>query len=136
MRLNRFVSQLRAQIQDRARQLRRHTLTVYYAARDPRTPLHLRLLALFVAAYALSPIDLIPDFIPVIGYLDDLILVPLGLALVLRLLPADVKTAAQQHAAQAASRPVSRVAAVMIVVIWLVLAGLALRWALRASAAA
>lgn len=130
------LSTLKAQIQERARQLRQHTLTAYYAARDPRTPLHLRLLALFVAAYALSPIDLIPDFIPVIGYLDDLILVPLGLALVLRLLPADVKAAAQQQAAQAASRPVSRVAAVMIVVIWLLLAGLALHWALRASAAA
>ena len=60
-----------------AKQLKQHTLTVYFAARDPRTPLFVRALAVFVAAYALSPIDLIPDFIPVIGYLDDLLLVPL-----------------------------------------------------------
>ena len=73
-----------------ARQLKKHTLTVYFAARDPRTPLFVRMLALLVAAYAVSPIDLIPDFIPIIGYLDDLLLVPLGVALVLRLTPAVV----------------------------------------------
>ncbi|MFT6625656.1 MAG: uncharacterized membrane protein YkvA (DUF1232 family), partial [Cycloclasticus sp.] len=66
-----------------AKQLKQHTLTVYFAARDPRTPMIVRGLALFVAAYAFSPIDLIPDFIPVIGYLDDLLLIPLGLALVI-----------------------------------------------------
>ena len=71
-----------------ARQLKQHTLTVYFAARDPRTPWLVRLLALLVAAYALSPIDLIPDFIPLIGYLDDLLLLPLGIALVVRLSPA------------------------------------------------
>ena len=70
-----------------ARALKRDVLVVYLAARDPRTPWALRLLALAVAAYALSPIDLVPDFIPVLGYLDDLLIVPLGLALVLRLLP-------------------------------------------------
>ena len=74
-----------ATLKAQARQLKQHTLTVYYAARDPRTPAYVRVLALLVAAYALSPIDLIPDFIPVIGYLDDLLIVPLGLALVVRL---------------------------------------------------
>ena len=68
-----------------AKQIKQQTLTVYFAARDPRTPWAVRLLALLVAAYALSPIDLIPDFIPIIGYLDDLLIVPLGLALVVRL---------------------------------------------------
>ena len=73
-----------------AKELKRQTLVVYFAARDPRTPWLARLLALGIAAYALSPIDLIPDFIPVVGYLDDLLIVPLGLMLVLRLLPAGV----------------------------------------------
>ncbi|TYC49969.1 DUF1232 domain-containing protein [Zoogloea oleivorans] len=67
-------------LKGQAKQLKQHTLTVYFAARDPRTPMIVRGLALFVAAYAFSPIDLIPDFIPVIGYLDDLLLIPLGLA--------------------------------------------------------
>lgn len=103
----------------RTRQLKTLTLVVYYAARDPRTPLHVRLLALLVAAYALSPIDLVPDFIPVLGYLDDLILVPLGVALVIRLLPAAVRESAREQAERASTRPVSRTAAVCIVLIWL-----------------
>lgn len=73
-----------------ARRLKREALTAYYAARHPGTPLLVRLLALAVAAYALSPIDLIPDFIPILGYLDDLVLVPLGLWLVVRLVPSPV----------------------------------------------
>ena len=110
-----------------ARQLKQQTLTVYFAARDPRTPRFVRLLALLVAAYALSPIDLIPDFIPVIGYLDDLLLLPLGIALVVRLTPPDVIAAARIKAEQAAERPVSRGAAVFIVALWLsLLAGLVL----------
>ncbi len=110
-----------------ARQLKQQTLTVYFAARDPRTPWFVRLLALLVAAYALSPIDLIPDFIPVIGYLDDLLLLPLGIALVVRLTPPDVIAAARIKAEQAAERPVSRGAAVFIVALWLsLLAGLVL----------
>jgi len=110
--------------------LKRSTLTVWYVARDPRTPWLARLLALVVAAYALSPIDLIPDFIPVLGYLDDLLLVPLGLALVLWLTPAPVIEAARQRAAATAQRPVSRGAAIVIVLIWL-LAALGLYQLLR-----
>lgn len=104
----------------RAKQLKQHTLTVYFAARDPRTPFLVRALAVLVAAYALSPIDLIPDFIPVIGLLDDLLLIPLGLALVVRFTPSEVIEAAQLQAQQAASRPVSYSAAVVIVVVWLI----------------
>lgn len=111
-----------------ARTLKQHTLTVYFAARDPRTPLAVRLLALLVAAYALSPIDLIPDFIPVIGYLDDLLLLPLGIALVVRLTPPAVIAAAREKAAQATERPVSRGAVVVIVAIWIVLAVLFGLW--------
>ncbi len=117
-------------IQRWAKQLKQHTLTVYFAARDPRTPWLVRLLALLVAAYALSPIDLIPDFIPVIGYLDDLLLLPLGIALVVRLTPPDVMAAARDKAAQATERPVSRSAAVFVVVFWLIIAAATANWLL------
>jgi uncharacterized membrane protein YkvA (DUF1232 family) len=110
----------------RLRALKRESLVVYYAARDPRLPWHVRLLALAIAAYALSPIDLIPDFIPVLGYLDDLVLVPLGVALVVKLTPADVLADARERAAHAARRPVSVVAAAVIVLVWI--AALALAW--------
>jgi uncharacterized membrane protein YkvA (DUF1232 family) len=101
---------------------------VYFAARDPRTPLLVRALAVFVAAYALSPIDLIPDFIPVIGYLDDLLLVPLGLALVVRLTPPEVLESAREQARQAASRPISYTAAAFFVALWLVVAWVVASW--------
>jgi len=71
----------------RAQQIRRDVVAVWIAARDPRTPLSAKLVAEAVAAYALSPIDLIPDFIPVLGYLDDLLIVPLGILLAVRLVP-------------------------------------------------
>ena len=96
-----------ATLKAQAKQLKRLTLTVYFAARDPRTPFLVRMLAVLVAAYALSPIDLIPDFIPVIGYLDDLLLIPLGLALVVRLTPPEVIEAARARAEQASIKPVS-----------------------------
>ncbi len=111
-----------------AQQIKQQTLTVYFAARDPRTPFAVRLLALLVAAYALSPIDLIPDFIPVIGYLDDLLIVPLGLALVVRLTPPEVIESSRQKAAHAAGRPVSYAAAVAIVLLWLLLAVVLFKW--------
>src|SRR6476619_3917116 len=88
----------------RLRVLKRESLVVWYAARDPRLPWPVRLLALAVAAYALSPIDLIPDFIPVLGYLDDLVLVPLGIALVVKLTPAPVLADARVRAAATAAR--------------------------------
>ncbi|MGB5354800.1 MAG: YkvA family protein [Woeseia sp.] len=111
-----------------ARQLKQHTLVVYFAARDPRTPLWVRAIAVLVAGYALSPIDLIPDFIPVIGYLDDIVLVPLGLALVVRLTPPAVLESARIQAEQAISKPVSYSAAAFIILVWLVLFWLFLRW--------
>lgn len=119
---------VRASLKARAKQLKQHTVTVYFAARDPRTPSFVRVLALLVAAYALSPIDLIPDFIPVIGYLDDLLLVPLGLALVVRLTPSEVLESARAQALQAASRPVSYTAAAFFVALWLVGAGAFVCW--------
>ena len=112
-----------------AEDLRRQTLVVYFAARDPRTSWFARALAFAVAAYALSPIDLIPDFIPVLGFLDDLVIVPLGLMLVLRLVPIEVMASARARASATADRPVSRAMAVVIVAIWAVALGSLGVWA-------
>ena len=122
---------MKATLQARAKQLERHALTVYFAARDPRTPFPVRCLALLVAAYAFSPIDLIPDFIPVVGYLDDLVLIPLGLALVVRLTPEAVLESARERAARATERPVGYAAAVLVVAVWILAAWILVRWALR-----
>ena len=111
-----------------ARDLKRDVLALYLAARDKRTPWLARVLALLVAAYALSPIDLIPDFVPVLGYLDDIILVPLGIWLVLRLIPADLIAEHRAAAMLIARRPVSRIAAAVIAIVWIGTAGL-LVWA-------
>jgi uncharacterized membrane protein YkvA (DUF1232 family) len=104
---------------ERARGLRRESLTLYFVARDPRTPWYAKVVAAGVVAYALSPFDLIPDFIPVLGYLDDLIIVPAGVALVLRLVPAAVLADCRARAADQATRPVSRIGAVFMVALWL-----------------
>ena len=114
-----------------ARTIRRDAHALYLAARDPRVPWYAKGLALAVAAYAASPIDLIPDFIPVIGYLDDLIIVPLGIALVIRLIPRDIMAEHREIALAAQDRPVSRTAAVAIVTIWTLAIGLTLWLAVR-----
>ena len=111
-----------------ARAIKRDVVVVWFAARDPRTPWGVRLLALAVAAYALSPIDLIPDFIPVLGYLDDVLLVPLGLLLVLRLLPPAVLADARQRAAATLARPVSRWGLAAVVALWLAAAATTSWW--------
>lgn len=113
---------------DWARSIKRDVVAVYFAARHPRTPWWLRLLALTVAAYALSPIDLIPDFIPILGYLDDLLIVPLGLMLVMRLLPPDILAESRARAAALLQRPRSWMAAGLFVLLWLVGAALLLYW--------
>jgi uncharacterized membrane protein YkvA (DUF1232 family) len=117
-----------------ARKLKTETYALYLAYRDPRTPWHARLFAACVVGYAFSPIDLIPDFIPVLGYLDDLILVPLGIALALKLVPANVmaECRAQAQAEGDADRPAGRLAALVIVGVWLLLAGLAIVLVARA----
>ena len=117
-----------------ARSLKRDVHAVWLAAHDPRTPWFAKALAFAVGAYALSPIDLIPDFIPVLGYLDDLILVPAGLWLVLRMIPPDILATHRATAEAAADRPVSKAAAAVIVGVWIAAAligGLALIRALR-----
>jgi uncharacterized membrane protein YkvA (DUF1232 family) len=101
-----------------ARSIKRDAHALYLAARDPRVPWYAKALAVCVAGYALSPIDLIPDFIPVIGLLDDAILVPLGILAVVKLVPAAIMAEHRAAAALAAERPVSRAAAVVIALIW------------------
>ena len=102
-----------------AKSIKRDVHALYLAARDPRTPLLAKVVAMLVAAYALSPIDLIPDFIPVIGYLDDLVIVPLGILLAVRLVPPPLLAEHRLTAAAAQSRPVSRVAAAIFIALWL-----------------
>jgi uncharacterized membrane protein YkvA (DUF1232 family) len=108
-----------------AGRLKSETHALYLAYRDPRVPWYAKLFAALVVGYAFSPIDLIPDPIPVLGYLDDLILVPLGVALAVRMIPEDVLSESRQKAremVERGERPVSRAAAAVIVVLWLVLA--------------
>jgi uncharacterized membrane protein YkvA (DUF1232 family) len=102
-----------------ARALKRDVVALWIAGRDPRVPWHAKAVAGAVAAYALSPIDLIPDFIPVLGYLDDLIIVPLGIALAIRLIPPALMAEFRAEAVRRETRPTSRVAAVAIVALWL-----------------
>ena len=111
-----------AALRTAARRLRHQATVLYLVARDPRTPWAARLVAGAVAAYALSPIDLIPDVIPVLGLLDDLVLVPLGVALALRLVPERVLADARVQAYALAERPVSWTAATVVVFVWLALA--------------
>jgi len=118
----------------RARARRQETLALYFALRDPRVPWYARLLAAGVVAYALSPIDLIPDFIPVLGYLDDLVVVPLGIALALRLIPPEVMAEARYRAGLAGrpGGPRRWVAAAIVGAVWLLFAVLLLFLGLRA----
>lgn len=106
-----------------AKALKREILALWIASRNPRTPWYAKLAAGLVAAYALSPIDLIPDVIPVLGYLDDLIIVPLGIALAVRLIPPEMMADYRQQAAILAQRPVSCGAAVAVALIWVAGAG-------------
>jgi uncharacterized membrane protein YkvA (DUF1232 family) len=110
---------LLARLKDWARTIKRDVLALWIAARDPRTPLLAKAVAAAVAAYALSPIDLIPDFIPVLGYLDDLLILPLGIALAVWLIPAPLLAEYREMAARRSERPTSRTAAALIVVAWL-----------------
>jgi uncharacterized membrane protein YkvA (DUF1232 family) len=109
-------------LRQRARLLKRETLTLYFAVRDPRTPWFARVVAAAVVAYALSPFDLIPDFIPVVGYLDDLIIIPAGIALVLRMVPAGVLADCRERATNQELRQASVIGAVFIITVWIALA--------------
>lgn len=109
-----------------ARHVKRDVLAVWIAVGDPRTPWYAKVIAVGIAAYALSPIDLIPDFIPVLGYLDDLILLPLGILLVVRLIPSDLMAEFREKAAAVRLRPASRAGLAAVIALWLIAAGLLL----------
>ncbi len=114
-----------------ARHLKRDVVALWIAARDPRTPWHAKALAAAVAAYALSPIDLIPDFIPILGYLDDLLIVPAGIAVAVRLIPIELMAEFRREAEQRAARPRSLIAASIIVFLWLLVLAAVAFWAFR-----
>ncbi len=112
----------------RVRQMKVELYALYLAYKDPRVPWYARVVAACVVGYAFSPIDLIPDPIPVLGYLDDLVIVPLGIMLAVRLIPPAVlaECREQSKAVMAAGKPVNRAAAAIIIAIWLLLAAVAI----------
>ena len=120
---------------DRVKALKRETFTLYLACRHPRVPWYAKLLAFLVVGYALSPIDLLPDFIPVLGYLDDLVLIPLGFMLVIRMIPEDVLAECRQQSEEIIGKVTraGKIAAAVIVVIWILAAAFIVRLILRAA---
>jgi uncharacterized membrane protein YkvA (DUF1232 family) len=118
------------QLKKRARHLRVETFALYLAARHPGTPWYAKLFVAGVVAYALSPIDLIPDFVPVLGYLDDLVLIPLGVTCALRMIPPAVMSECRERAQEVIThgKPISRIAGAVIVLIWMTLAALGAVW--------
>lgn len=126
MRMNLLTS-----LKQRARVLKADALALYFAARHPGTPWYAKFAAFLIVAYAFSPVDLIPDFIPVLGYLDEVILLPLGIALALKLVPDDVMRECRERAAGVLKKPVNWLAGAIIVAIWIALAALFGWWCYR-----
>lgn len=118
-------------LKQRAHALKTETFALYLAARDPQTPWYAKLLVAAIVAYALSPIDLIPDFVPVLGYLDDLILIPLGIALAIKLIPPTVLSQCRARAAAMQDKPTSWLAGAIILGIWLALGFVFAWWAYK-----
>jgi len=116
-----------------AKKLKQETYALYLAVRHERTPWYAKAFAGLVVAYAFSPIDLIPDFVPVLGYVDDLILVPLGVAGAIKMIPQDVMDECRNRSEKvfASGKPVNKIAGAVIILIWLVVIFLVLRWGYR-----
>jgi uncharacterized membrane protein YkvA (DUF1232 family) len=117
----------RRRLESWARRLKVEVYAIYLAYKDPRVPWYARVFAAVVVGYAFSPIDLIPDVVPVLGYLDDLILVPLGVALAIKMIPSPVLSECRKKARETEDRPVNKVAAAVVVAVWIALAVLAVR---------
>jgi uncharacterized membrane protein YkvA (DUF1232 family) len=115
----------------RAERLKSETYTLYLAYRHPRTPWYAKVFAALVVGYAFGPIDPIPDFIPGVGLLDEMVVVPKGVLIAAKMIPADVFAECQEKARGQAEKPVSRVAAVVVLAVWLLCVGLAVWLALR-----
>lgn len=118
-----------ARLREWARGIRRETLALWLAARDPRTPWYAKATAAGVVAYALSPIDLIPDFMPVLGHLDDVLIVPLGIWLTIQLIPEPLMVEFREEAKRLEAKPRSYAGALVVVSVWLVTMALILWWA-------
>jgi len=120
-------------LKDWARRMKRDTLALYLARREPRVPRLAKVMAMATAAYAMSPIDLIPDFIPVLGYIDELIILPLFIYLTIRLIPPDImvelRAQADQHLTE--SRPRSMAGAIVIILIWVSIAVAVAYWLIK-----
>lgn len=118
------------ELKQRARQLKTETLALYFAARHPSTPWYAKVLVAVIVAYALSPIDLIPDFIPILGYLDDLILIPMGIYLAIKIIPTPVlqQCRAQAQQKMAEGKPVNYIAGAIIILIWITIVAAVLFW--------
>ncbi|WP_183264472.1 DUF1232 domain-containing protein [Aminobacter niigataensis] len=114
-----------------ARLLKRDVVALYLAARSRSTPWYARVAAACVAAYALSPIDLIPDFVPILGYLDDLLIVPLGIWLVIRMIPPELMADFRAKAAEINAKPRSLAGLAFVVTVWLAALALAGWWVMR-----
>jgi uncharacterized membrane protein YkvA (DUF1232 family) len=116
-----------------ARKLKTETYVLYYAYQDPRVPWYVKLLGAFVVAHTLSPIDLIPDFIPIIGYLDDLIITPLGLALAIKMIPEEVMLEARQKVETPMDEipRAGRVGMIIVLCIWFLVAILIILWIMK-----
>jgi len=127
--MGKFIEQWKQQ----ARQLKVEVYALYLAYRDSRVPWHARIFAACVVAYAFSPIDLIPDPIPILGYLDDLVLIPLGIKAALSMIPVEVMAESREKAREliGQDKPVNWVAAAVIIAIWLLLAAMAIVFTLR-----
>jgi uncharacterized membrane protein YkvA (DUF1232 family) len=120
-----------AALREWARTIKCDVRALYLAARDPRVPWYAKATAACIAAYALSPIDLIPDFVPVVGYLDDLFIVPLGIMLAVHLIPPALMAEHRAAASAATGRPTSKAGAAAIVAIWIAAIALTAWWARR-----
>ena len=120
-------------IKNWARKLKNDIITIYFAVKHPQTPLYAKLFAAIIVGYALSPVDLIPDFIPVLGYVDELILLPLGIALALRLIPQAVLAVCREKAQQQppAVKPKLWVAAYVIILLWLFILYTLYNWGMK-----
>lgn len=113
---------------EHARNLRREVYALYFACRDPRVPWYAKALAVAVVAYAFSPIDLIPDFIPVLGYVDDLVLIPLGVMAVRAMIAPAILAECRERASRMEGKPRNWFAAAIIVTMWLAVAAAAIYW--------
>jgi uncharacterized membrane protein YkvA (DUF1232 family) len=127
------MSKLIETLKEKARGLKQQSYVLFLAYKNPQTPWYAKIFAALVVAYAFSPIDLIPDFVPVLGYLDDLVLVPLGIALALKMIPADVIAEAREEVETAFpdGKPKNWVAGAIIIAIWVLLLALVIFWMVR-----